>query len=113
MLKHIVGIVGISLLTTAVAWGHAPDSHFRIDVEPGLAGDGSSVTGYVWNTYGQVADHVWITIQGLDATGKVVGTTAQHVGLVPNDDRVYFSAEPIQGAARYRAQIASFECLVR
>jgi hypothetical protein len=113
MLKHIVGIVGFSLLSTAMAWGHAPGSHFRIDVEPALARDGSSVTGYVWNTYGQAADHVWISVQGVDATGKVVGTTAQHVGLVPNDDRVYFSASSIRGAESYRAHVASFECLAR
>ena len=64
------------------------------------------VSGYVYNMHpGLPADRMQLAVDGLDASGKVVGSSSTWIiGGVPVGNRAYFSA-PVVPAASYRVQV--------
>jgi len=82
------------------------DRYVRIEyqVEPSAAQP--VVSGYVYNLHpGLPADRMQLAIDGLDASGKVVGSSSTWiVGGVPVGNRAYFSASVVP-AASYRVQV--------
>jgi len=82
------------------------DRYLRIEyqVEPSAAQP--VVSGYVYNMHpGLPADRMQLAIDGLDASGKVAGSSSTWIiGGVPVGNRAYFSA-PVVPAASYRVQV--------
>ena len=111
-------VVCLALVLAAVlsiATGSAPaanyvqetlDRYLRIEyqVEPSAAQP--VVSGYVYNMHpGLPADRLQIAIDGLDASGKVIGSSSTWIlGGVPVGNRAYFNA-PVVPAASYRVQV--------
>src|SRR5262245_62030116 len=82
------------------------DRYFRIQHQVEPSATQPVVSGYVYNMHPNVpADRIQLTIDALDASGKVVGTTSTWVlGGVPPGNRAYFSAHAVP-AASYRVQV--------
>ena len=105
------------LASTALARStYAPgtlDHYFRVDWQPGADRRGPVVEGYVINLYSQGADRMRLSIDQLDAQGRVVGTTETWVlGGVPPSSRAWFKA-PVPPATSYRVEILSFDWVSR
>jgi hypothetical protein len=86
------------------------DRYFRIEYQVAPSSTRPVLSGYVYNMHpGNPAERMQISIEGLDASGKVVGTSATWVlGGVPAGNRAYFTA-PVAPAASYRVQVQSFD----
>ena len=105
------------LASTALAGpNYAPgslDPYFSLEWKSATAGRGPVVEGFVYNRSGLTADRMRLSIDQLDATGRVVGTTTTWVmGTVPANNRAWFQA-PVPAAASYRVEILSFDWLGR
>lgn len=98
-----------SALTTNYAQ-ETLDRYFRIEFGVTPGSPRSTISGYVYNQHaGYTADRVQLSVEHLDAAGKVIGTSTTWVlGGVPPGNRAYFSAR-VQPAAAYRVQVLSFE----
>jgi len=86
------------------------DRYLRIEYDVSPAAARTMLSGYVYNQRaGYRAERMQLSIQRLDAAGKVIGTSTTWVlGGVPPSSRAFFSAR-VEPAARYRVQILSFE----
>jgi hypothetical protein len=86
------------------------DRHFRIEYDVSPAAARTTVSGYVYNQRaGYRAERMQLSIERLDATGKVIGTSTTWVlGGVPPGSRAFFSAR-VEPATSYRVQVLSFE----
>ncbi|MGH7304108.1 MAG: hypothetical protein ACRELZ_12505 [Candidatus Rokuibacteriota bacterium] len=86
------------------------DRYFRIEYEVTQKATRPVVSGYVYNLHpGTPAERMQLFIEGLDASGNVVGTTSTWVlGNVPPGNRAYFSARAMP-AASYRVQVLAFD----
>ena len=88
------------------------DRHFRIeyDVSPAR----TMISGYVYNQRaGYRAERMQLSIERLDAAGKVIGTSTTWVlGEVPPTNRAYFTTR-VEPAASYRVPILSFDWIGR
>lgn len=105
------------LVSTALAApNYAPgslDPWFRLEWQAGQSSRGPVVEGFVYNRSGLIADRMRLTIQQLDASGKVLGTTETWVlGTVPPNNRAWFQA-PVPAAANYHVEILSFDWVGR
>ncbi len=105
------------LASTALAGPtYAPgslDHYFSLEWKPATTAQGSVVEGFIYNRSGLIADRMRLSIDQLDASGKVVGTTTTWVmGTVPANNRAWFQA-PVPAAASYRVEIVSFDWLGR
>jgi hypothetical protein len=122
-------VVLAALTSGALTWGAgtvlaAIDAHETLDrylrieyeVSPAGARDVSPVaartvvSGYVYNQrVGYRAERMQLSVERLDAAGKVLGTSTTWVlGGVPPSSRAFFSAR-VEPAASYRVQVLSFE----
>src|SRR2546428_651285 len=79
------------------------DRYFRIEFEVTAASPRPVISGYVYNMNGgPPADRMRLSIERLDAAGRVIGSSTTWVlGGVPAGNRAYFSA-PVEPAASYR-----------
>jgi hypothetical protein len=86
------------------------DRYFRVEFSVSPRSPRVTIDGYVYNQHpGYTADRVRLSIERLDASGKVVGTSTTWVlGGVPPSNRTYFSTK-VDPAAAYRVQVDSFE----
>jgi hypothetical protein len=86
------------------------DRHFRIEYDVSPAAARTMVSGYVYNQRaGYRAERMQLSIERLDAAGKVIGTSTTWVlGGVPPGSRAFFSAR-VEPATSYRVQVLSFE----
>ena len=86
------------------------DRYFRFEYEVTPSATRPIVSGYVYNMHpGTPAERMQISIESLDASGKVIGTTSAWVlGGVPAGNRAYFSARAVPGAS-YRVQVLAFD----
>ena len=86
------------------------DRHFRIEYDVSPAAARTMVSGYVYNQRaGYRAERMQLSIERLDAMGKVIGTSTTWVlGGVPPGSRAFFSAR-VEPATSYRVQVLSFE----
>jgi hypothetical protein len=86
------------------------DRHFRIEYDVSPAAARTMVSGYVYNQRaGYRAERMQLSIERLDAAGKVIGTSTTWVlGGVPPGGRAFFSAR-VEPATSYRVQVLSFE----
>jgi hypothetical protein len=106
------------LLTSAATAGpnYAPgslDRSFTLDWQPVTGRRGPMVEGYIYNHAHMMADRMRLSIEVLDASGKVVGTTTTWVlGGVPPDNRAWFST-PVPPGAAYRVEVLSFDWIGR
>jgi hypothetical protein len=82
------------------------DRYLRIEYQVEPSAGQPVVSGYVYNLHpGLPADRMRLAIDGLDASGKVVGSSSTWiVGGVPVGNRAYFSA-PVVPAASYRVEV--------
>jgi hypothetical protein len=106
----VVSSSGVVEAATALYAQETLDRYFRIEYQVAQNGTRSVVDGYVYNLNpGTPAERMQISIEGLDASGKVVGTTSTWVlGNVPPGNRAYFSARAVP-AASYRVQVLAFD----
>jgi hypothetical protein len=106
----VVTSSGVAEGATALYAQETLDRYFRIEYQVAQNGAHSVVDGYVYNLNpGTPAERMQISIEGLDASGKVVGTTSTWVlGNVPPGNRAYFSARAVP-AASYRVQVLTFD----
>jgi hypothetical protein len=89
------------------------DHYFRLEWQAATSARGPVVEGFIHNRSGLSADRMRLSIDQLDASGKVVGTTTNWVGgTVPANNRSWFQA-PVPPAASYRVEILSFDWLGR
>jgi len=114
--------VRLAVVLAVVAWigtGHAVaanyaqetlDRYFRIEYQVTPNAARPVMSGYVYNMHpGTPAERMQLSIEGLDASGKVVGTSSTWVlGNVPPGNRAYFSAA-VMPAASYRVQVLFFD----
>jgi len=108
-------VAAVSLIATgsAAAANYAQetlDRYFRIEYQVAPSGTRPVMSGYVYNmSPGVPAERMQLSIEGLDASGKVVATSSTWVlGGVPPGNRAYFSAA-VAPAASYRVQVQSFD----
>jgi hypothetical protein len=108
-------VAAVALLATdrAVAANHAQetlDRYFRIEYQVAQSASRPVMSGYVYNTNpGTPAERMQLSIEGLDASGKVVGTSSTWVlGGVPPGNRAYFTTA-VMPAASYRVQVLFFD----
>ncbi len=114
--------VRLAVVLAVVAWigtGHAVaanyaqetlDRYFRIEYQVTPNAARPVMSGYVYNMHpGTPAERMQLSIEGLDASGKVVGTSATWVlGSVPPGNRAYFTTA-VMPAASYRVQVLFFD----
>src|SRR5262249_60184191 len=86
------------------------DRHFRIEYDVSPAAARTTLSGYVYNQRaGYRAERMQLSIERLDAAGKVIGTSTTWVfGGVPPSSRAFFSTR-VEPAASYRVQVLTFE----
>ncbi len=86
------------------------DRYFRFEYQVTPSATRPVVSGYVYNMHpGVSVERMQVTVEGLDASGNVVGTTSTWVlGGVPAGNRAYFSARAVP-AASYRVQVLFFD----
>jgi len=108
-------LAAVVLLATdsAVAANYAQetlDRYFRIEYQVAQSASHPVVSGYVYNLHpGNPAERMQLSIEGLDAAGKVVGTSSTWVlGSVPAGNRAYFTTA-VMPAASYRVQVLFFD----
>ena len=113
-----MALLACLLLTPTVLAGpnYAPgslDRSFRIEWQTTTGARGPRLEGYVYNDTALMADRMRLSIELLDASGKVVGTTSTWVlGGVPPGNRTWFTT-PVPPAARYQVEILSFDWVGR
>lgn len=113
-----VALLAVLLPASTVLAGpnYAPatvDRDFRIEYEATSGARGPVLEGYVYNDAAMLADRMRLSIEMLDASGRVVGTTTTWVlGGVPPQNRAWFQA-PVPPAAGYRVEILSFDWVGR
>lgn len=118
MRRTWIGLMGPLLLASTALAGpnYAPgslDHYFSLEWKSATTARGAVVEGFVHNRSGLIADRMRLTIDQLDASGKVIGTTTTWVmGTVPANNRAWFQA-PVPAAASYRVEILSFDWLGR
>jgi hypothetical protein len=110
-------LVSLLLASTALAGpNYAPgslDRYFTIEWQTTSGPRGPMLEGYVHNRAHMMADRMRLSIDLLDASGKVVGThTTWVLGGVPPDNRTWFST-PVPPAASYRVEVLSFDWIGR
>ncbi len=115
MRRRIAALTVTALLTGAAgisAQIYAPQSlerYFRLEWQVTRGRKGPAIDGYVYNNAMQTADRMTLQIEGLDASGKVVGiSTVWVLGGVPKGGRAYFGAS-VPEATSYRVQVLSFD----
>jgi len=109
------------LLLASTALGsstYAPgslDAYFTIDWKLVPGPRGSTIEGFVYNRANQPTDRMRLSIEALDATGRIVGrSTTWVMGGVPPNNRTWFTTPaPATGAASYRLEILSFDWVGR
>ncbi len=86
------------------------DRYFRFEYQVTPSATRPVVSGYVYNMHsGTPVERMQVSVEGLDASGNVVGTTSTWVlGGVPAGNRAYFSARAVP-AASYRVQVLFFD----
>ncbi|HEU4370590.1 MAG TPA: hypothetical protein VFV05_20405 [Methylomirabilota bacterium] len=118
MRRLSVALLAPLLLASTVLAGpnYAPgslDHHFRIEHQTSSGARGPVLEGYVYNDTNLLADRMRLSIEILDTSGRVVGTTTTWVlGGVPPNNRAWFST-PVPAAARYHVEILSFDWVGR
>jgi hypothetical protein len=115
MRRRIAALTVTALLTGAAgisAQIYAPQTlerYFRLEWQVTRGRKGPAIDGYVYNNGMQTADRMILQIEGLDASGKVVGnSTVWVLGGVPRGGRAYFGAS-VPEATSYRVQVLSFD----
>jgi hypothetical protein len=85
------------------------DRYFRLEWQVVPGKKGPAIEGYVYNRGSQNAERMRLKIDRLDTAGAVVGSSTTWVlGVVPQDNRAYFSAS-VPEAAAYRVQVLTFD----
>jgi hypothetical protein len=106
----IAATIGVGSAQAANYAQETLDRYFRFEYDVTPSATRPVVSGYVYNMHpGSPAERMQISIEGLDASGKVIGTTSAWVlGGVPPGNRAYFSARAVP-AASYRIQVLAFD----
>jgi len=112
-LALVIAVVTLSGAGSAAAANYAQetlDRYFRIEYQVASSGARPVVSGYVYNLHpGTPAERMQLSIESLDASGNVVGTSSTWVlGNVPPGNRAYFTAQAVPGVS-YRVQVLSFD----
>lgn len=112
-LALVVAAVALLATDSAVAANYAQetlDRYFRIEYQVAQSASRPVMSGYVYNTNpGMPAERMQLSIEGLDASGQVVGTSSTWVlGSVPPGNRAYFTTA-VMPAASYRVQVLFFD----
>ena len=110
-------LVSLLLASTVLAGpNYAPgslDRYFAIEWQATAGAHGPMLEGYVHNRAHMMADRMRLSIDLLDASGKVVDTrTTWVLGGVPPGNRTWFST-PVPPAARSQVEILSFDWIGR
>jgi hypothetical protein len=90
--------------------GTLGEQFFHVDWTAALTSPGqATMTGYVYNDYGQPAKDVQLKITVVNPNGEAVEHVIRPVrGLVPAEGRAYFSVQVPESPAPYRVTVASF-----
>ena len=88
-----------------------PESrYFRVDPVVSTGRRGPQVEGYVYNLYDAHAIRVLLSIDAIDASGRLIETRHAFVPFdVPARGRSYFQVPAPAGTASARASVESFE----
>ena len=116
----VAGLVALGALTAEAGSVFAAtyaqqtlDQYFRIEYDVSPASARTTLSGYFYNQRaGYRAEQMLLSIERLDASGNVIGTSNTSVlGGVPPGSRAFFSAR-VEPAASYRIQVLAFEWLI-
>jgi hypothetical protein len=89
------------------------DHYFRVEWQVTPSSRGPVLEGFVYNKSGLFADRMRLSIDQLDASGNVVGSTTTWVlGGVPSNNRTWFATR-VPKAVNYRVEILSFDWVGR
>lgn len=85
---------------------------FRVEWTVSPSGHGGSrIAGYIYNQYGETAEHVQLRINEVDASGRVISSVTRPVfGTVPAEDRAYFDVQ-VPTSPSYQVAVQSFDFL--
>lgn len=106
----VVALIGSGRATAENYAQETLDRYFRIEYQVTPSATPPVISGYVYNMNpGLSAERVQLSIEGLDASGNVVGTSSTWVlGGVPAGNRGYFTAK-VMPASSYRVQVLAFD----
>jgi hypothetical protein len=116
----VVGLAGLllagALLEVALAQGFgapAAARFFRVEVGPGKPWRGKdTVSGYVYNDYGQPAANVTLVVHSVDASGAIVDRTTVSVDrIIPPFGRADFFAPVSTPGVKYTGTVLYFDWL--
>jgi hypothetical protein len=89
-------------------WEH----YFRLEWAARPTANGTTIDGYVHNTYGSPMGSVRLLAQALDPEGTVIGQRIEWVpGVVPNFSRSYFRIPALPPADQYRVSVWSYDII--
>ena len=119
-MTHYRSAVAAIALTLTVAWGAQAQSnfgagtpetrYFRTEPVVSAGRRGPQVEGYVYNLYDYHATRVLLSIDALDASGRLIET--RHAFLpfdVPPRGRLFFETPVPSGTASARVSVESFD----
>jgi hypothetical protein len=118
LLKLIALLAALLVMTPAAnaRSNYAPgslDHYMALDWKVISASQGPVIEGFVYNKYAQAADRMRLSIEQLDGSGNVVGSSTTWVmGGVPPQGRGWFSTK-VPAATAYRVEILSFDWVGR
>ena len=112
-------VAAIALTLTVVTGARAqsdfgagtPESrYFRVEPAVSAGRRGPQVEGYVYNLYDAHAKNVQLSVDALDASGRLIETRRAFVPFdVPPHGRSFFQVPAPAGTASARASVESFE----
>ena len=121
--SRIITIMGLAAVLVAAVTAEialaqgfgapAPERFFRVEVGPGKPSRGKdTVTGYVYNDYGQAATNVKLVVHSLDASGVIIDRTTVSVDrTIPPFGRSDFYAPVSTPGVRYTGTVLYFDWL--
>jgi hypothetical protein len=115
MRRALVAVMAAVVLTPLPSAGgpiHVDDTferYFRLEWQATPGARGPEIAGYVENVGNVPVDRMRLTIERLDATGAVIGSSTTWVmGVVTPNHRNYFTTR-VAAAPAYRVRILTFD----
>ena len=101
-----VVVAAATLTPLVVGW----EQFFRIDWQTGHRGSQRVVYGHLKNDWGMPAAKIQLLVEGIDASGALVGQQVTWFGATLNPGiRYYFEAPAPWQASTYRVSVFAFE----
>ena len=103
-----IGVTAANLTPLVLGW----EQFFKIDWQTGQRGSKPVVYGHLKNDWGMPATKIQLLVEGLDASGAVVGQKVAWFGNMLNPGiREYFEVPVPWQTPTYRVSVFAFDCV--